>query len=64
MTSVKTSEHMSCYVYGKVEGMFQTTQGSTEIPGMSENPDLPGADIHRWDQILDKIILNSYSHCF
>lgn len=47
MTSVKTSEHMSCYVYGKVEGMFQTTQGGTEIPGMSENPDLPGADIRR-----------------
>lgn len=47
MTSVKTSEHVSCYVYGKVEGMFQTTQGGTEIPGMSENPDLPGADIHR-----------------
>lgn len=29
-------------------------QGGTEIPGMSENPDLPGAEVHRWDQILDK----------
>lgn len=64
MASVKTSEHMSCYVYGKVEGIFQTMQRGTEIPGMSENPDLPGSEVHRWDQILDKMLLNSYSHCF